>query len=140
MDIKFYILGGTMGAGRGRYPFRKIEKITRTVHILNQILRIFSFLFFFVLWWILTFLHTGGGINWAGKGPAEGAIRSEKQENYKNWTHTKIKFPIIFIQIFFFVWWIYKIFLTGGGSGRGLGGEFFIFLLLFHQCNNISIT
>ena len=75
----------------------------------------------------------GGGINWAGKGPAEGAIRSEKRENYKNWTHTKIKFPIIFIQIFFlydgyikFSW----LWGRGGGSGVLRPNCFFIIIII----------
>ena len=36
--------------------------------------------------------------NWVGqRGRAGGIIRSEKGENHKNSTHTKIKFPITFI-------------------------------------------
>ena len=45
---------------------------------------------------------TYGGVQGAGKGRAVGVIRSEKLENHKNSTHTKIKFPIIFISIFLY--------------------------------------
>ena len=41
--------------------------------------------------------------NWGGQGGrAGGIIRLEKWENHKNSTHTKIKFPIILILIFFY--------------------------------------
>ena len=41
-----------------------------------------------------------GGTGGAGKERAGGVIRSEKWENHKNSTHTKIKLDIIFIFFF----------------------------------------
>ena len=45
---------------------------------------------------IKSFTHWGGQGGWA-----EGIIRSEKWENHKNSTHTKIQFYIIYIKFFF---------------------------------------
>ena len=63
-------------------------------------------------------IFTFGGPWGGGQGCV---IRSEKWENYKKSTHTKIKFYVIFIYIFF-LWLILK-FLQMGGGGRG--GVFF---------------
>ena len=46
---------------------------------------------------IKSFTNWGGPGGWAG-----GIIHSEKWENHKNSAHTKLKFPITLILIFFF--------------------------------------
>ena len=56
----------------------------------------------------------------AGKGMVRGVIRSEKWEQHKNSTHTKIKFYVI---IFFFSTIDIKILNMGGSRGAGNGIE-----------------
>ena len=57
--------------------------------------------------------------NWGGPGwRAGGIVRSEKWENHKNRTHTKIQFYII-SMIFFFYDRYYNFYRWGGGEGQG---------------------
>ena len=59
--------------------------------------------------------------NWGGPGGrAGGIIHSEKWENHKNSTHTKIQFYIISITFFFSMMGI-TIFTNGEGQGAGKG-------------------
>ena len=57
-----------------------------------------------------------GGGREAGKRRAGGVIRSEKEENHKNSTHTKIKFYIIFFSFFIYDGYS-KFYKLGGGQG-----------------------
>ena len=70
-----------------------------------------------------------------GKGRADGVIYSEKWENHKNSTHTKIKFYIIWIffstmNIKNFTNWV------GGAGLRWVELIFWHISILYHQCNN----
>ena len=67
--------------------------------------------------------------NWGGPwGRAGGIILTEKLENHKNSTHTKIQFNIISIIFFFydgyynFYWWV------SGGGGQGAGRGYYVFI------------
>ena len=81
-------------------------------------------------------LKMGGPGGW--KGRAGGAIHSEKFENHKNSTHTKIKFYVTFINLFF-LWRILKfleIWEGGRKGGRpGVGGIYFFDIFLYYFIN-----
>ena len=54
--------------------------------------------------------YQGGGAHKLDRYPFR-----KKWEDHKNNTHTKIKFYIIFIKFFFFLWWILKVLQIRGG-------------------------
>ena len=84
---------------------------------------IFIYIFHFYDWYS-KFYKLGGGRAGVSAG---GVISSEKWENRKTSTNTKIKFSMLFISIFFF-YDAYLKFPWLGGSGRGLGmGNFYSF-------------
>ena len=72
-----------------------------------------------------------------GKLRTGGVIRSEKWENHRNSTHTKIKFLIIFIQFFFSTMDIEKFSWKMGEAGREFLNliVFFLFFLIISLCN-----
>ena len=71
----------------------------------------------------------------------QGVLSVHKNEKITS-THTKIKFPITVIYIFFSMMDIQN-FLdwgVGGGAGVNFFSRILFIFLLFHQCNNINTT